>query len=421
MAARLVKGLNGLGQGWLWISLLLTPILALAGGLGFQVAGFFIGLSGLLAWVADRSGADYLRSAWPLCLIAFLLWAWASTLWSPYEDELFGGNASILFALVLLLLFIPLVVSRLSETARNIMIWVVIGVGLLGVALLFIEAASGYALSMWGDPVSAGEDPIKRRGDAEMNLGRGQVSFAILLWPVAAFLTLRLKEGWLLALSAFVALILSAHMNNLSIITPALILGGVFAALAYWKPRFGLTLGFLFAVASLIFAPILGFISAQIDVESLRHLPLSWEHRVRMWAYSWELIQQAPLIGHGFDASRFYEELTFKAPDGRDIVVMSMHPHNIGLQIWLETGIVGVLLAVAFLLGLMKAALKICRQPGLASAACGLLVTIAASGAATVGAWQHWWWALIVLAIGLLCLYRDSAQKLGNSPKSLKI
>jgi len=62
-----------------------------------------------------------------------------------------------------------------------------------------------------------------------------------------------------------------------------------------------------------------------------------------MWTYSGELIQQSPWIGHGFDASRVYDDLTFRAPDGRDIV-------------------------------------------------------------AAVGLWQHWWWALIVLAVSLISL-----------------
>ena len=101
----LVKTLGGFAQGWLWLTVLLMPILALAGGLGFQVAGCVIGLSAVLAFVADRSGADYLRTAWPIWLLAFMLWAWVSTLWSPHESVFLGGNASLLFSLIVTLLF----------------------------------------------------------------------------------------------------------------------------------------------------------------------------------------------------------------------------------------------------------------------------------------------------------------------------
>jgi O-antigen ligase len=400
----LIKSLNGFAQGWLWLTLLLIPILALAGGLGFQLAGFAMGASAILAWAADRTGADYLRSAWPIWLLVFVAWAWVSTLWSPYEGSMLSGNASILFCLVAALLFAPLAVLKAPDRFKPAIIWTVIGVGMFGVTLLLIDAASGFTLSLLGDPVRAGEDPIQRLSDAEMNLGRGQVSYAQILWPVAALLILQVKRGWILALAAFLGLMVSAYFNNLVVVIPALLLAGGFAALAWFKPKLGLRLAFALAIATLLFAPLLGLIASLIDTEVMRQIPLSWEHRLRMWAYSWELIQQAPLIGHGFDSARVFDELTFRAPDGRDITVMSMHPHNIGLQIWLETGLIGVGLAIGFLLALMKTALKTCTGSLRAFAVTGLLATVALSGAVTVGVWQHWWWALIVLSVSLVCL-----------------
>lgn len=407
----LVKTLDGIAKGWLWLSVLLMPILALAGGLGFQAAGFLIGASAILVWAADRSGAAYLREAWPICLIAFVLWAWVSKLWSPHDGALLGGNASLLFGLVLALLFVPLIVMKTKGKSRTALIWAVMAAGLIGVAMLLIDAASGFALSLWGDPVAPGGDPIQRLSDAEMNLGRGQVSYAQLLWPVAALLMWKLKHGWVLAIAAFIGLSVSAQLNNLSIVAPTLALAGIFAVTAWRHPKLGLTLAFSLAIASLAFAPLLGYLSSLVDVELMRKIPLSWEHRLRMWAYSWDLIGQAPLIGHGFDAARVFDTLTFRAPDGRDITVMSMHPHNIGLQIWLETGVIGALLAVVFLLAVMKMALKYCTGSARAFAASGLLVTIATSGAVTVGVWQHWWWALIVLAVSLICLIPQNAAK----------
>ena len=401
---KLVKTLNGLSRGWLWLTVLLMPILALAGGLGFQLAGFITGAAGILAWSADRTGAQYLKSAWPIWLLLFVLWAWLSSFWSVYNGDIWSGNAALLFGLVIALIFFPFVILKLSEAQKSVMSWVVIVAGLFGVALLLIDGASNFGLSLWADPVSAGEDPIQRRSDAEMNLGRGQVSYVQLLWPVAALLMLRVKQGWALALAAFLGLMLSAHFNNLSIVILTTILAAGFAAIAAWRPKLGLILAFALAICSLAFAPILGTLTYIMDPELMGKIPLSWKHRLLLWEYSWELIQQAPLLGHGFDASRSFDELTFRAPDGRDILVMSLHPHNIGLQIWLETGLVGVCLAIGFLIGLLKTALKTCTSSLRAFAAAGLLATVAISGAVTVGVWQHWWWALIVLSVSLICL-----------------
>ncbi len=409
MRQALGKGLNGVSQGTLWLAVLLTPIVALAGGLGFQATLGILGLSAALTWAADRTGADYLRDYWPICLLVFAAWGGVSTLWSPHE----GKNAALLFGLTIPLLFVPLVFLRLTARGRNALSWAAIGVGLLGVALLLIDSASGFALSFLADPVPPGGDPELRRGNAEMNVGRGQVSYIHLLWPIAGILIVKLKKGWMLAGLCFLGLAASAHFNNLSIIFPTLFIAFGVAAIAWKWPRMGLMLAFFIAIASLAFAPILGGLSGLINEETMRQLPLSWEHRVRMWAYSWELIQQAPWIGHGFDSSRVFDELTFRAPDGRDIMVMSMHPHNVGLQIWLETGLIGVLLAVGFLLALSKAVLKTCLSSTRAFAAAGLIAAIATSGAVTIGLWQHWWWALIILAASLIILIpmEKSAQR----------
>ena len=131
MVQALAKGLNGLSQGTLWLGVLLTPAVALAGGLGFQATLGLLGLSSILAFAADRTGADYLHAAWPFSLLAFVAWAWVSSLWSGHSGE----NAALLFGLLIPLLFVPLVFIRLSERAIQRLTWAVIVIGFLGCLL----------------------------------------------------------------------------------------------------------------------------------------------------------------------------------------------------------------------------------------------------------------------------------------------
>ena len=219
-----------------------------------------------------------------------------------------------------------------------------------------------------------GQNLTRRLGDAEMNVGRGQISFAQLIWPVAALIIVAFKRGWIVAVFGILGLAVSAYLNDLIIVWVTLALAGAFATLAWRNPRLALITAFALAAATILFAPLVGLLASGIDPAFMRELPLSWEHRLRMWAYSWELIQQAPLMGHGFDSARVFNDLTFRAPDGRDITVMSLHPHNIGLQIWLETGLIGVILFVGFLAALMKQVLKLCTNPAQAFAATGLIM-----------------------------------------------
>ena len=409
----IAKSLSLHAQFWVWVTVILTPVLAIAGGLGFQLAGFLMGLSAILVWTttAGRSGHDYLKAVWPFALILFMLWSWGSMLWSDYDGAILGGNASLLFGLVIPLLFVPMIFLRQSARAKQLLTRAIIAMGLAGVLMLLIDSASEFALSLWVDPVKPGQELGRRLGDAEMNLGRGQISYSQLIWPVAALMIVTLKRGWILGVLGMLGLAASAYFNGLSIVILSLLLAGSLALLAWRYPRAGLFLAAALAAASIIFAPLIGVIGGIIDPEMMRELPLSWEHRVRMWSYSWELIQQAPVTGHGFDSSRALNELTFRAPDGREIVVMSLHPHNIGLQIWMETGLIGVILFVSFLVALFNRVLKICTGSAQAFATTGLIAATATNGAATIGVWQHWWWALIVFAASLICLLPQKPQK----------
>jgi len=317
MPQALAKSLNQFSQGTLWLTILLTPFVALAGGLGFQATGCLLGISAILVWAIDRTEAAYLRAFWPLFLMAFMGWAWISSLWSGYK----GDNAYLLAGLLVPLLFVPMAFLRVPPRARHPLILTVIAVSLLGIAMLVIDTASGFAISLLVDPVASGEDPVARRGDAEMNLGRGQISYLQLLWPVAGLLMLKFKRGWILTALCFLGLALSAYFNRVSIVFPTLFISVAVALLAWRNPRLGLGLAFFIAIASIVVSPLLGIVSGAVDQEMMRKIPLSWEHRLRMWAYSWELIKQAPLIGHGFDSAREFNQLTFRAPDGRDITV----------------------------------------------------------------------------------------------------
>ena len=155
----LTKGFDVHAQFWVWVSVLMTPALAVAGGLGFQIAGFLMGLSAILVWASDRSVGGYLRSAWPVALITFVAWAWWSMLWSPYDGAVLGGNASLLFGLVIALLFIPIIFLRLSARARQVLTWAVIVMGLVGVLGAPFRFRQRICAFSMGGPRGAGTEP----------------------------------------------------------------------------------------------------------------------------------------------------------------------------------------------------------------------------------------------------------------------
>jgi O-antigen ligase len=73
---------------------------------------------------------------------------------------------------------------------------------------------------------------------------------------------------------------------------------------------------------------------------------------------------------------------------------LPLHPHNNALQVWLELGAVGAVLAAALVALLMLAA----GASPVAPAALGAAVAGAITGQLSFGAWQAWWIASVVLA-----------------------
>lgn len=379
------------------------PVLAHAGGLGFQPFAFLLGVGGWLIIAANWREAGYLKGLWLPFFLGFTIWAWLATLWSPHADDLLLGNGVKLVVFALALVPLPMVFQRLSPQNRTLMGHALMAGTVLAAGLMLFDVMSGYSLSILVDPIRADSNIYIRQGEAERALGRGLATYSQLVWPAIILMLISFKRAWVLALAVLAAFCAAAILNRLSLTIPTLAVTTVFVALAWYKPRLGLTLAFIVAITSLVLAPLIGLISASLDESALRQLPLSWEHRVRMWAYVWDRIQENWLIGNGFDVSRTYQE-TFASRDGRDIVIVSLHPHNVGLQIWLETGLVGVCLAVGFVASLWRPAVKACASPARAAALTGVIIATTLTAALTIGAWQYWWWGVIALGVVLVLL-----------------
>ena len=130
-----------------------------------------------------------------------------------------------------------------------------------------------------------------------------------------------------------------------------------------------------------------------------------------MWDFTAAKIWEAPLIGHGFDAVRTFDDtMALGVADNWRIV--SLHPHNVGLHIWVETGFIGVLLAcfTVFLIGrnLLRPAAK---STAFAMGATGLITAATIISSVTYGVWQDWWWASIIFAGAMLNIlsYKNTA------------
>jgi O-antigen ligase len=137
-------------------------------------------------------------------------------------------------------------------------------------------------------------------------------------------------------------------------------------------------------------------------------------HRLVIWQFTDARIAERPALGWGMDAARSmpghnqYRSL----PDAQGVEqryeLMPLHPHNGALQVWVELGAVGALIAalitvvpLARLAGRDVPSLD--RAAGLAS-----LAAAAVEVSLSYGVWQSWWVATLWLAAGFVAATRDA-------------
>ena len=178
-------------------------------------------------------------------------------------------------------------------------------------------------------------------------------------------------------------------------------------------PKYGLRGLFTFAAAYLLSAPLLiGGLLGLVKAAGI-NLPGSFQSR----AWSWEVvigkIGEAPLLGHGIEASKTWQETYAEYPDWMAQLpdfwayypVVPGHPHNMALQIWAETGLIGATLASLAILVLgwtlpcsdrLRSDVRYATGGMLAAALC--LFSFSYS------VWNEAFWATLALAVSALLL-----------------
>ena len=125
--------------------------------------------------------------------------------------------------------------------------------------------------------------------------------------------------------------------------------------------------------------------------------------RLDIWRFASQLIRRRPITGYGLDASRAFEPR------------IPMHPHDAALQLWLELGVPGALLAALFFGWLFHRIARLARlDPMWAAIACATGFVYLFIGAVSFGVWQEWWLALGAVAVAacgmVLMQRRESAE-----------
>lgn len=243
----------------------------------------------------------------------------------------------------------------------------------------------------------------------------------LVAWPALAFYAaqvqaLRVPRGerailWGFALTVLAATFLSDHESS----KVALVAATVVFMLARWVPRGALQLvraGWI--VACLLVVPITQLAYA-VHLENVELLPKSARGRVINWHNISNYVGEAPVLGIGLDATRYYSDLARQPQQCGDLCLRETwrHPHNVYLQIWYELGAVGVAIFMACGLALLR---LVSRVPqALKPFALAAFTSAATIIAFSWSIWQLWFFSAMAVGVLLLVLAYSAGRAAGRS------
>lgn len=379
-----------------WLLPLCAPLAWLAPqGLWIPVA-----VSGL--WSLFLLRGDLIR--WAVranpVLLAFLAFAVLSAVWAiDPVGSLKRGLLLCLEVLAGLSLFLHLKKSPDQALIRPTL--TLLAGTVLFALLAKLDMISAGLLSGWARKGATVQDGVV--------YSRGVAFQTIILFPLCGLL-LRIIQprlrGILLALTATGAVSIFLHTSETSM--GGLLLGGLAAAVLFAIPRFVSLLPVVLAFGFLAMPWITP--KANSTLYCLSDFSPSLMHRMQIWTFGKDRISEKPLFGWGLDADRVM-------PGGHDPVTIAhcstgvvmavgeslpLHPHNGPLQIWINFGLAGAVLAAATLGWALSSVVERCsgsRREAALLAACLIPGFVVISMG--YGFWQSWLLATLWIAAAL--------------------
>lgn len=399
--------------------LLLWPVLAVLGTLGFAP---LLGLTGIAALLLARPRTP--PPLYAIFAIAFIGWAAITELWSPATSRLASGNLlegnfaigarSIVVLMTAAFAMLTIAGALRSQLTPRTRRWIY---GILlaqGVLVVLSALLAGPVLAM-----VYGDDPSHMVNGVQ-NISRNTNTFAVVLPILAAAAGARGDRTGLLAASGMVLLTLfsALMMDNHSAVFAVCGMLGAFLVVRF-LPQFGFRWLLGIFAAHIAAAPLMVsfFIRLMTGLDSL--LPPSFRSRFWSWEVVMNKIGEAPYTGHGLMATKTWRETYAEFPAWsrqlpefwQQYPVVPGHPHNMALQIWAETGLVGAMLAAFALTALgFRLPRPAELSPQVRFAAAGMVGAAFSIFNFSYSVWNEAFWSGLALAVAMLILLHRSRQ-----------
>lgn len=385
---------------------LLLPLLLMLAQKGSVPLFTLVALVGVSDAVRHRNLALPSRPVL-VALAAFLGWGAASALWETTPGLAVAKTCQLL-ALSVAALICTGGVRAFTQAERGRVKTALVAGMTIAAAFVAFEHLSNVAAGRWLH-VLAGS-PI---GDLKaMYIYKSGATVCSILAPLAigaAALSGRRGLAVALAVAVLAMTLLTGSLTGMV----ALAAAGTVAVLGLVARRAALLAVIAAMLTGFAVAPLARILPDTAIISSHVGLPLSALHRTMIWHFVASRAMEKPVLGWGLDASR-----ALPGGNGQEMLtskdvkllqqVLPLHPHNMFLQVWVELGAVGAVIAGGMLTALLAGMRGAGRWGGtvaLPAMAAALVVS-----AISFGAWQSWWIATLGMFAAVMLACRPTGE-----------
>jgi exopolysaccharide production protein ExoQ len=304
----------------------------------------------------------------PLGLVASaaLIYAVLSSLWSPnvaYSLHQAAEKTVAIGAAIIVCTRLLIISNQQMQQAFGL-------VTIVGLLLLFVDEVTGFPV------IHLLHNNLSIQG-LHARANPNVMTLTMLAWlAIGTFVLEKNRMGawtvWLLAGAAMA--ISSSEASQFGYVAGSLVL-----ALASWSVPLAVWAGVVGCLGALLLAPFVATGAAF----AINVLPAQWLasasvfHRIEIWSLRAGSIEQSPFFGSGFQS------------------IGKPHPHNAALQIWIEFGALGALLAAVLIVLTGLALLRSTSPRNAFVLACA--VSLFANAYVSFGMWESQWLGIVLL------------------------
>ncbi len=374
----------------------LTPTLAvyLSGFLTPLLIVMALALCGL----SFRQNAKRLKISWigAAFFLVLALWGGVSAFWSIAPERSLTQALDLLSLGACGLVLLAGARTLAPQERRGLGPALLAG---LGIAALFMtaEVATSQAIYRLDHPMWGENKPLNTI------FNRWTTVFALLVWPVL-LLTRQKFRPWLAGAVLVLSFAVLVQLeNSSSLVGFVLGVAAFFLSLRFPKRA---TIAFICLVmVGTALAPRIPLMLPDPKTlwTEMPGLSTSLVHRLYVWRFVAERIEERPFLGWGLDTGRDMPGRTriiWNVGEGGE--ALPLHPHNAALQWWMEIGLFGAVIGGLFMVWAFVMVLRRRMERFPNAIFNGAMMTGIAIASLGYGIWQAWWLATLFLTAALL-------------------